>query len=177
MSMREDKQRQVSEIRERFEKAKSVILTDYRGINVADMTELRKQLREAGIEYKVLKNTLVKIALEGKEVDEIKDSLQGPTALAFGYDDPVTAAKILSDFSKNHENNLPVVKAGILEGKVIDTAGVTALADLPSREVLLSMVLSGMQAPITGFVRASNGIISSLVYALNAVREQKEQAS
>ena len=177
MSIREDKQRQVSEIRERFDRAKSVILTDYRGINVADMTVLRKQLREAGIEFKVLKNTLVKIALEGKDVDELNDSLQGPTALAFGYEDPVTAAKILSDFSKDHKDNLPVVKAGMLEGKAIDAAGVKALADLPSREVLLAMVLGGMQAPITGFVRASNGIVSSLVYALNAVREKKEQAS
>jgi large subunit ribosomal protein L10 len=177
LSIREDKQRKVSEIREKFENAKSVILTDYRGINVADMTELRKKLREAGIEFKVLKNTLVKIALEGKNVEELNDSLQGPTALAFSYDDPVTPAKILSEFSKDHKDGLPKLKAGMLEGKAINADGVKALADLPSREVLLAMVLGGMQAPITGFVRASNGIVSSLVYALNAVREKKEQAS
>ncbi len=177
MSIREEKQRKVAEILERFEKAQSVILTDYRGINVADMTDLRKQLRDAGVEYKVLKNTLVKIALQDKNVDELYDALQGPTAIAFSYDDPVTPAKILSDYSNDHQDGLPKIKGGMLEGKAIDVAGVKALADLPSREVLLAMVLGGMQAPITGFVRAANGIVSSFVYALNAVREQKEQAS
>lgn len=176
MGMLKAKQEQVQEIRDRFERAQSAILTDYRGINVADMTVLRKQLREAGVEYKVLKNTLVKRALDGMDVEAVFDSLQGPTAIAFSYEDPVTAAKILSEFNKAHNDNLPAIKAGVLEGKVLDNAGVQALADLPSREVLLSTVLATMQAPITGFVRASNGIIASFVYALNAVREQKEQA-
>jgi len=177
VSIREDKQQQVAEIRERFEKAQSAIFTDYRGINVADMTVLRKQLRDAGVEYKVLKNSLVKIAIDDMNLDKIYDSLQGPTAIAFSYDDPVTAAKILSEFSKNHKSELPKIKSGVLEGKPLNIEGVKALADLPSREVLLAMVLGGMQAPITGFVRAANGIVSSFVYALNAVREKKEQAS
>ncbi len=174
--MREAKQVQVNEIRDRFERAQSAILTDYRGINVADMTELRKQLRDAGVEYRVLKNTLVKRALEGMNVEDVFDSLQGPTAIAFSYGDPVTAAKIISEFNKKQANKLPTIKAGVLEGKYLDFNGVKALADLPSREVLLATVLATMQAPITGFVRASNGIIASFVYALNAVREQKEQA-
>lgn len=175
MSINEEKKRAVEEIRGRFNQAKSAILTDYRGLDVADMTELRKKLREAGVEYRVLKNTLTKIAISDLGLEALDDHLKGPTAIAFGYEDPVVPAKVLAEFNKDHKDHLPVIKAGTVEGKFIDVEGVKALADLPSREVLLAQVLAGMQAPITGFVRAANGIISGLVYALNAVKEQKEQ--
>lgn len=161
-------------IKEKLEKAQAVVLTDYRGLNVAQVTELRKKLREAGVEYKVLKNTLTKIAAKEVGVDETVDSyLEGPVALAFTYDDPVTAAKILAEYAKS--NDKLEIKAGILENKVIDAAGVQALAKLPSREVLIAQVLAGMQAPISGLVNVLQGTIRNLVYTLDAVRRQKEE--
>ncbi len=172
--IRQEKERQVAEIKEKFNNAKAAIVTDYRGINVADMTDLRKQLREAGVEYKVLKNTFVKIATEDMDLGDFKEALQGPTAIAFSYDDAVTAAKILSEFSKEHDLKLPKIKAGVLEGKFIDFDQVVDLANLPPKDVMLSMVLRTMQAPITSFVRANNSIITKLLYALNAIKEEKE---
>ncbi|MFP4456085.1 MAG: 50S ribosomal protein L10 [Clostridia bacterium] len=172
--IRQEKERQIAEIKEKFDNAKAAIITDYRGINVADMTDLRKRLREAGVEYKVLKNTFVKIATEDMEISELDEALQGPTAIAFSYDDAVTAAKILNEFSKDHELKLPKVKAGVLEGKFINVNQVIDLANLPPKEVLLSMVLRTMQAPITGFVRTNSSIITKLLYALNAIKEEKE---
>lgn len=172
--IRQEKERQVAEIKEKFDNAKAAIITDYRGINVADMTELRKQLREAGVEYKVLKNTFVKIATEDMELSDLDETLQGPTAIAFSYDDAVAAARILNEFSKEHESKLPKIKAGVLEGKFINVDQVVDLANLPPKEVLLSMVLRTMQAPITSFVRTNNGIITKLLYALNAIKEEKE---
>ncbi len=172
--IRQEKERQVAEIKEKFDNAKAAIVTDYRGINVADMTDLRKKLREAGVEYKVLKNTFVKIATEDMELGDLEDTLQGPTAIAFSYDDAVAAARIINDFSKEHGLKLPKIKAGVLEGKFINVDQVIDLANLPPKDVLLSMVLRTMQAPITGFVRTNNGIITKLLYALNAIREEKE---
>jgi large subunit ribosomal protein L10 len=172
--IRQEKERQVAEIKEKFNNAKAAIVTDYRGINVADMTDLRKQLRDAGVEYKVLKNTFVKIATEDMELGDLNEALQGPTAIAFSYDDAVTAAKILSEFSKEHDLKLPKIKAGVLEGKFINVDQVVDLANLPPKDVLLSMVLRTMQAPITSFVRANNSIITKLLYALNAIKEEKE---
>ncbi len=175
--IRQAKEKQVAEIKEKFSNAKAAIITDYRGINVADMTELRKQLRDAGVEYRVLKNTFVKIATEDMEIENLNEALQGPTAIAFSYDDAVTAAKIISEFSKSHALKLPQVRAGVLEGKYISESQVTDLANLPPREVLLSQVLRTMQGPIANFVGASNNIITKFVYALNAVKDQKEQVS
>jgi len=164
----------IQSIKEKLEKAQAVVLTDYRGLNVAQVTELRKRLREAGVEYKVLKNTLTKIAAKEVGIDEAVDSyLEGPTAVAFTYGDPVAVAKILADYAK--DNDKLEIKAGILENKVIDAAGVQALAKLPSREVLIAQVLAGMQAPISGFVNVLQGTIRNLVYALDAVRQQKEE--
>ncbi|MGM9571148.1 MAG: 50S ribosomal protein L10 [bacterium] len=160
-------------IKEKLEKAQSVVLTDYRGLNVAQMTELRKRLREAGVEYKVLKNTLTKIA--AKEVgisEEINSYLEGPVALAFTYDDPVSGAKVLNEFSKENDNL--EIKAGILDNKVIDAAHVKDLAELPSKEVLLSQLLSAMQGPMRGLANVLQGTIRNLVYALDAVKNQKE---
>ena len=140
---------------------------------MAQATELRRKLREAGVEFKVLKNTLTAIAAK-KLIRRVDLLLVGPTAIAFGYDDPVAPAKVLSEFAKT--NPALELKGGLLEGKVLDVAGVKALADLPSREELLSQVLRGMQAPISGLVNVLQGTIRNLVYALDAVRKQKEAA-
>lgn len=175
MMAREDKVAVVKEIEERFSKIQGAVLTDYRGLDAADMTELRKQLREAGVEYKVLKNTLTILAAQELKMDDLIPLLTGPTAFAFGYDDPVAPAKIISEFAKKNKNL--EIKGGILEGNVLDPEGVKSLADLPSREILLSMVVRGMQAPIAGMVNVLQGNIRNVVYALDAVRKQKEEAS
>ncbi|MCL6445490.1 MAG: 50S ribosomal protein L10, partial [Alicyclobacillus sp.] len=132
---REEKAQLVQEIADRFARSKSVVVTDYRGLNVAEVTELRKQLREAGVEFKVLKNTLTRRALEQVELPGLETFLVGPAALAFGYDDPVAPARILNDFAKRHK--ALELKGGAVEGKIIDANGVVSLASLPSREGLL----------------------------------------
>lgn len=165
----------VNEIEERLTKVQGAVVADYRGLNAAEMTALRKELREAGIEFKVLKNTLTILAAEKLEMHDLIPLLSGPTAFAFGYEDQVTAAKIISEFAKKNRNL--EIKGGILEGKVLDPAGVGSLADLPSREVLLSMVARAMQGPMAGMVNVLQGNIRNLVYALEAVRKQKEEAS
>ncbi len=172
---RPEKVAMVQEIRERLSKAQGTVVADYRGLNAGQMTALRRELREAGVEFKVLKNTLTILAARELEMEDLIPFLSGPTAFAFGYEDPVSPAKIISDFSKKHKKL--EIKGGILEGKVLDSAGVGDLADLPSREVLLSMVVRGMQAPISGMVNVLQGNLRNLVYALEAVRKQKEEAS
>lgn len=172
MGAREEKALVVAELKEKFGSAQAAVITDYRGLDVARVTKLRAKLREAGVEYKVIKNTLAKLAVQDTELSELQQHLQGPTAVAFSYNDPVAAAKIISEFAK--DNKELEIKAGILEGKVIDLAGVKALADLPSREVLIAQVLAGIQAPITGFVNVMQGNVRNLVYVLEAIRKQKE---
>lgn len=170
-----DKVTVVAEIKERLTTAQSAVLTDYRGLNVAQITELRKRLRDAGIEYKVLKNTLTIIAAEEAGLESIIPILNGPTAIAFSYDDPVAPAKIINDFAK--ENKKLEIKGGILDGAYMNEDRVKALAELPSREVLLGQVARGMQAPIAGMVNVLQGTIRNVVYALDAVRQQKEEVS
>mgnify|MGYP000943719977 FL=1 len=172
---RPEKVAMVHEIQERLTKVQGAVVTDYRGLNAGEMTALRKELREAGIEFKVLKNTLTILAAEKAEMNDLIPLLTGPTAFAFGYDDPVAAAKIISEFAKKNKNL--EIKGGILEGAVLDPAGVESLADLPSREVLLAMVMRAMQGPLSGMVNVLQGNIRNLVYALEAVRKQKAEAS
>lgn len=145
----EQKSQQVAEVTEKLKVSSCTIVTDYRGLNVAQVTELRKQLREAGVEFQVIKNTLVRRATAGAELSELDEYLTGPTAIAFSKDDVVTPAKILTDFAK--KNDKLEVKAGVVEGRVVDYSQIKALADLPSREGLLSMLLSVLQAPVRNF--------------------------
>ncbi|TCL54302.1 LSU ribosomal protein L10P [Hydrogenispora ethanolica] len=168
---RPEKEAAVSEIQEKLQKSKAVVLADYRGLNVQEVTELRKKLREAGVEYKVAKNTLTSRAAKSVSIEGLDSYLSGPTALAFGYNDPVTPAKILSNFAKDHKHL--ELKGGILEGKVIDFNAVKALADLPSREALLGQVAGLMQAPLRGMATVLSGPIRNLVYAVEAIRKQK----
>ncbi|UOF91882.1 50S ribosomal protein L10 [Fodinisporobacter ferrooxydans] len=162
MGVREEKAQLVSEITQKLRDSKSTIITDYRGLNVAEVTELRKKLREAGIEYRVYKNTLTRRATKETGLDAIDAQLTGPTAIAFSFEDVVAPAKILNDFAKNHK--ALEIKGGVVEGRVIDVEEVTALATLPSREGLLSMLLSVLQAPMRNFA-----------YAVKQVADQKEQ--
>ncbi|WP_445478817.1 50S ribosomal protein L10 [Lysinibacillus irui] len=158
----ENKQVQVQEITEKFQNASSVVVVDYRGLNVAQVTELRKQLREAGVEFKVYKNTLTRRAAEAAGVEGINDVLVGPNAIAFSNEDVVAPAKIINEFAK--KNEALEIKAGIIEGTISSVEDVKALAELPSREGLLSMLLSVLQAPVRNFALATK-----------AVAEQKEE--
>jgi len=157
----EAKQQVVTEIADKLRASKSTIVVDYRGLTVAEATELRKQLREAGIEFKVYKNSLTRRAAEQAEVAELNAHLTGPNAIAFSNEDVVAPAKVLNDFAKKHE--ALEIKAGVIEGKLVSVEDVKAIAELPSREGLLSMLLSVLQAPIR-----------NLALAAKAVAEQKE---
>lgn len=171
MARIQEKELIVQAIAEKMNESQSIVITDYRGLNVQQVTELRRRLREAGIEYRVLKNTMVRFAAHKVGIEGLDEVLNGPTAVAFGVKDPVAPAKILSEFAKT--NDKLQIKAGVLEKKVISAENVKALADIPPREVLLSMVLRGMQGPISGLVNVLQGNIRNLVYVLAAVQEKK----
>jgi large subunit ribosomal protein L10 len=172
MAITAEKQATVAELKEKLGSVKGAVLADYRGLNVADATKLRRNLREAGIEFRVVKNTMTRIAAQEVGIQGLDTYLEGPTAIAFGFQDPVAPAKIIAEFAKGNKNL--VIKAGIVEGKVVNDEGVKALAELPPREVLIAKMLGSMQAPITGLVNVLQGNIRNLVYALEAVRKQKE---
>lgn len=163
MGVREEKEQLVREIAARLTASKTTIVTDYRGLNVSEVTELRRQLREKGIEFRVFKNTLARRAANQVDMEALVPYLTGPSALAFGTDDPVAPAKILNDFARRHK--ALELKGGIVEGKVVGADEVISLATLPSREGLLSMLLSVMQAPMRNFA-----------YAVKQIAEQKEAA-
>ena len=155
-----------------MEKAQGMIFYDYRGLSVSEVTELRNQFREAGVEYHVIKNSMLKRAADMLEIKNLDEYLVGPTAVAFGYEDPVAPAKVLVEYIKKIKKT--EIKTGVLSGQIIGLDGVKNLADLPSREQLLTQLACTLNAPATGFARSLSGIISKLGYALNAVKEQKE---
>ena len=156
----------------RLEKSTIVILTDYKGLDVAAMNDLRRKLREANAEYQVVKNSLLVRASEGNDVSLIKEQFKGPSAIALSYDDPVAPAKVLADFVKENKNF--EVKVGVLNGKVIDHDGIKALSALPSREVLLAQVLSTMNAVPTSLVTALSDVPRRMVNVLQAIKDQRE---
>ncbi|MDR3527034.1 MAG: 50S ribosomal protein L10 [Rhizomicrobium sp.] len=166
------KQKQVTEMHERLTRAKAVFLADFRGMNVGQATSLRNELRGASVEYKVFKNTLFELAAKGTGAEPLDPYLAGPTAVAISYDDPVSAAKVLSKFAKDPQGKF-VLKAGVLSGKLLDVKQIQALADLPSREVLIAKMLGSMQAPATNFVGVLAALPGSLVRVLDAIRAQK----
>lgn len=151
-----EKQQVVEVVTEKLKTSASTIVADYRGLNVAEITELRKQLREAGIEYSVIKNTLLRRASEGAELAGLEAYLTGPTAVAFSKEDPVAAAKILVDFAKKNENL--EVKGGVVDGQVFNQAQIKELASLPSKDGMLSMLLSVLQAPVRNFALAVKAV-------------------
>jgi large subunit ribosomal protein L10 len=169
---RDNKQELVTEMHERLGRAKAVFLADFRGMDVGKATTLRNELRSASVEYKVFKNTLLERASQGTDMECLSPYLTGPTAIAISYDDPVGAAKVLSKFAKDPQGKF-VLKVGVLSGKLLDVKQIQALADLPSREVLIAKMLGSMQAPATNFVGVLAALPGSLVRALDAIRAQK----
>lgn len=156
-SVLEMKQQQVAALSEKLSAAITGVVVDYKGITVADDTALRKELRENGVEYFVVKNTILSRAIDGTDLEEMKSVLEGTTAIALSTEDYTAAARILSKFAEGHENFK--VKSGFLDGKVVDVATIDALAKLPTKEVLLATVCSAFQAPIAAFARAVQAIV------------------
>lgn len=152
----------VEEIKSKFENAKSAVIVDYRGLTVEEATELRDKFREAGVEYKVYKNNLVKLAIKETAFEPLTVDLTGPNAIAFGYEDPVVPAKIIKDFAKDHKNL--ELKSGVVEGDYCDLEKITAIADIPSREVLIGKFLGSIKSPVSNFV-----------YLLSNIIEEKEK--
>ncbi len=174
MAKVELKQPVVQEISDEVEGAESVVLVDYRGLTVAQDTELRKQLRDAGIVYKVYKNTIMKRAFEGTEFAELDDYLAGPSAIAISKDDATAAARIFSKFAKNAEDL--EMKAGVVEGNFYDADGLEKLAQIPPREQLLAQLLGSMQAPIANLARVLNQIAEAGGPEACAKPEAEEEA-
>jgi len=175
-TIRPEKQQAVAELKEALQNAKSVVLADNLGLTVAQVTQLRRELRQVGVELKVAKNTLIGIAARELGIEGLEPYLHGTTTLAFSYQDEAAGAKKIREFFAKEREPKFVMKAGILEGKVIDADGVKALADLPNRETLLAQVLAGIQAPLQGVAGAINGLLASFAYALDARIRQLEGA-
>lgn len=167
------KEQAVEELKQYMSDSAITILTDYRGLDVAEVTELRAKLREAGVSFKVAKNTLIKIAANSIGVSDLDPYLEGPTAVAFSSD-PAAASKILVEFAKAH-NDLEI-KSGLLENGLVDLDAIKSLAKLPPREVLLAQAMGALQTPMYGFAGALGGLLRSFVYALDQIREQKAGA-
>ena len=158
----EKKQELVNQIAEEIKASTSVVIADYRGLNVAEVTELRNNMRNEGLTFKVYKNSLVRRAMEQAGIEGLDEVLTGPNSFAFSTDDAVAPARVLNDFAKEHENL--ELKAGVIEGKVADHAEIKAIASLPSREGLLSMLLSVLTAPMR-----------NTALAVKAVADQKAE--
>lgn len=156
---RQLKEIKVAEIKEKLEKAQSVVLAKYQGLTVEEDTLLRKNLREAGVEYKVYKNTLVTLAAKELGIEGIDEYLEGPVSIAFGYDDVTAPARILNDFAKDHK--ALELKAGIVDGELYDSAKLQQLATIPSKEVLIAKLLGSIKSPISSFARVISAIADS----------------
>ena len=174
-NIRPEKQAAVAGLKEQLSAAKGAVLTGYRGLTVAQDMKLRAKLREAGVTYHVVKNTMVRIAANEIGLEGLDPVLNGTTALAVSADDAVAPAKVIYEFIKENKlenTEVLTIKAGFVEGKVINVEEVKALASLPSREVLIAKVLGSMQAPISGVVNVLQGTIRNAVYVLDAIRAQ-----
>ncbi|HHW62154.1 MAG TPA: 50S ribosomal protein L10 [Syntrophomonadaceae bacterium] len=171
MPRMEEKKQIVAEVKQKLDEAMLVVFTNYRGLTVKEMTELRNSLRAPGVEYKIIKNTMLGFALEQSGFEDLKEQITGPNAVLFSTEDPVGPAKALFDFSKGHKEL--EIKVGILEGQVIQADKVKDLAELPSREQLLAQVAGTMQAPISSLVYVLNANLTGLVRVLDQVRELK----
>ena len=172
---KQQKQDIVTSLVGRLRRASTVYVTDFTGLNVARVTDLRRRLRAAGVEYVVVKNTLALRALSEAQVAGLEPHLQGATALVLGGADPVAAAKVLSDFAKEHQK--PAIKIGLVEGRTVTADQVKYLASLPSKPELLAQLGGALQAPLAGFVGALNGLLYMMVGALEALRTKRSEGA
>jgi large subunit ribosomal protein L10 len=168
---KEKKSQQVTELTEKFSRSKAVVFTEYKGLTVAEIANLRTLLKEAGAEYKVAKNTLINIAVKGTPVEAAKDFFVGPTGVAFGFDDPVAATKKVLEYSAKNEKFK--VKSGIVEGKLLTVDELKTLSRLPSRDILLGMMAGTFQAPAAKLAGALYATVAQFAYALEAAKNKK----
>ncbi|NWF75561.1 MAG: 50S ribosomal protein L10 [Nitrospirae bacterium] len=166
-----EKEQVIRELKNEFDRAKAVVFTDYRGMSVAELSELRNILRDGKAEYKIVKNTLAKIASEGTPVFSAKDSFRGPVGIAISYDDPVFPVKKILEYSK--KNDKLKVNAGVIEGSICSSADLKAVAETPPRKVLLSMLAGGFQAPLNKMAYALNATLSRFINVLEAIKTKK----
>ncbi|MDI9519733.1 MAG: 50S ribosomal protein L10 [Bacillota bacterium] len=170
----ENKVLKVSQIVERLNTSRSMVMVEFKGITVEEITALRVKFREAGVDYVVLKNSLMQRALKETGIEGLDELLVGPSAFAFGMKDEVAPARIITEFIDQSKSDKMSIKAGIVENKVIDKNAVIALSKLPPREVLVAKMMGSLNAPITNFVGVLSATLRSLVYAVDAIRKQKE---
>jgi large subunit ribosomal protein L10 len=168
-----EKQAIVDELSQKLRGSNAFYLTDFTGLNVKSITDLRRRLRNAGVEYLVVKNTLAERALDGSELPDIAEFFRGPTALVIGQDDPVAAAKVLADFAKEHDNK-PTVKAGVVERKAVTAAQVDALAKLPPRDQLLAELAGALEAPMAQLAWVMQAKLYEMAGLLDALRSSRE---
>ena len=171
---KKNKEDLVAEFAEKLKVAKAAFLADYRGLDVDQANDLRNKLRDVGVEYRVVKNTLLRLAAKDTASACFEEYLNGPTAIALVHDDPVAPAKALVEFAK--KNNIFELKAGMLDGKLLAVADIQALAELPSRDELLAKMLGSMSAPATNFVGVLAAVPRTFVQVLAAIKDQKEAA-
>ena len=178
MAVTEKKKAIVAELKDKLTGCKGAVLVSYKGLTVAQDTELRVELRKAGVNYHVVKNTMTRIAATEAGMEELVAHLEGTTALAVSAEDAVAPAKVISEFIKKNnlaEQGILTVKAGIVEGKVVGAEEVKAIASLPSREVLIGKLLGSFQAPVSNKVGVMGAMVRSIVTVLDAIRKQKEE--
>jgi large subunit ribosomal protein L10 len=169
---RTEKEQLVAELSDKLKNSQSLYYTDFTGLNVKRMTELRRRLKRVGVDYVVIKNTLALRAVN--ESGLVGETLKGPTGLVVGKD-PVAAARVLTEFAKEFEDK-PAMKGGMLQGKAIDNAQLKRMASLPSREQMLADLAAGLQSPMAAFVGALNGLFYQFAGALDALKSQREGA-
>ncbi len=172
---RPEKEAAVQEITKAFQDAASIFVTDYQGLNVEKISELRRNCREKSVEYKVVKNTLARIAARNAGFEEMAEYLQGPSAIAYTFEDPSNPAKVISDFAK--DNNRPEIKMSLFEGVFYGPEKVKQIAELPTKDELLAKMVGSLKSPIQGAVGCLGGLFSNLVRTLDAVRQEKEKNS
>jgi large subunit ribosomal protein L10 len=171
---REQKATAVAEIAEQIQESEAVFAVDYRGITVAQIAELRTQLRAADASFRVVKNTLTERAADAADAEALKGYLEGPTALTFIRGDAAAAAKAIADYQRSTGGELLPFKGGLMNGEALDAAQITAISKLPSRQVLYGQLVGMVASPITGLARSLNGLVSGLAIALGGVLEKKE---
>ena len=171
MSTKAFKSEKIDEIKSKIEKAQVAIITDYKGMTVEEITNLRRDIQKDGGDYMVTKNTLAKIAVKGTEYEALTEKLSGPVALAFGFEDPVAPAKAVKAFIEKAKKG--EILGAVLDGKLLSVEETKALANLPSKEELFAKMLGSINSPASGIVGCVNGVMASLTRAITAVRDQK----
>ena len=171
MSTKAFKKEKIDAIKSKIEKAQVAVITEYKGLSVEEITKLRREIQKNGGDYMVTKNTLAKIAVKGTEYEALTDKMSGPIALAFGFEDPVTPAKAVTNFIKATKKG--EILGAVMDGKLLSVSETKALANLPSKEELFAKMLGSINSPASGIVGCVNGVMASLTRAMAAVRDQK----